>query len=130
MRKKLNLWMLAAILILATIFSSCTDNIDNSGSIVSEPVETAKQVQFWSKFEKWQNATTMEQAMEAWGRATAAGYNSLFSPVVKVVTGKAAWVMDKGMPIYYDYSALSLLSRKEGLDRHRAYRGGQPTAPV
>ena len=214
MRKKLNLWMLAAILTLATLFSSCTDNIDNSGSIVSEPVETAKQVQFWSKFEKWQtdsctmgddfymhmlhkfwwnpkdiypggminyagslqsdrvsamlssttdadvkilrdvcdaasadgttelqkaqemlksrvdelwqNATTMEQAMEAWGRATVAGYNVLFSPVVKVVTGKAAWVMDRGTPFYYDYGALSTLSSKEELDRQRAYRGGQP----
>ena len=214
MRKKLNLWMLAAILILATIFSSCTDNIDNSGSIVSEPVETAKQVQFWSKFEKWQtdsctlgddfymhmlhnfwwnpkdiypggmiayagdlqsnrvsemlssttdadvkilrdvcdaasedgstplqkaqemlkprvdelwqNATTMEQAMEAWGRATVAGYNSLFSPVVKVVTGQAAWVMEEGRPFYYDDRGLSQLGKQE-LEKRRAYRGGQPT---
>ena len=31
--------------------------------------------------ELWQNATTMEQAMEAWGRATAAGYNDSFAPV-------------------------------------------------
>ena len=214
MRKKLNLWILAAILILATIFSSCTDNIDNSGSIVSEPVETAKQVQFWSKFEKWQtdsctlgddfymhmlhnfwwnpkdiypggmiayagdlqsnrvsemlssttdadvkilrdvcdaasedgstplqkaqemlkprvdelwqNATTMEQAMEAWGRATVAGYNSLFSPVVKVVTGQAAWVMEEGRPFYYDERGLSQLGKQE-LEKRRAYRGGQPT---
>ena len=213
MRKKLNLWILAAILILATIFSSCTDNIDNSGSIVSEPVETAKQVQFWSKFEKWQtdsctlgddfymhmlhnfwwnpkdiypggmiayagdlqsnrvsemlssttdadvkilrdvcdaasedgstplqkaqemlkprvdelwqNATTMEQAMEAWGRATVAGYNSLFSPVVKVVTGQAAWVMEEGRPFYYDERGLSQLGKQE-LEKRRAYRGGQP----
>ena len=214
MRKKLNLWILAAILILATIFSSCTDNIDNSGSIVSEPVETAKQVQFWSKFEKWQtdsctlgddfymhmlhnfwwnpkdiypggmiayagdlqsnrvsemlssttdadvkilrdvcdaasedgstplqkaqemlkprvdelwqNATTMEQAMEAWGRATVAGYNSMFSPVVKVVTGQAAWVMEEGRPFYYDVRGLSQLGKQE-LEKRRAYRGGQPT---
>lgn len=214
MRKKLNLWILAAILILATIFSSCTDNIDNSGSIVSEPVETAKQVQFWSKFEKWQtdsctlgddfymhmlhnfwwnpkdiypggmiayagdlqsnrvsemlssttdadvkilrdvcdaasedgstplqkaqemlkprvdelwqNATTMEQAMEAWGRATVAGYNSMFSPVVKVVTGQAAWVMEEGRPFYYDERGLSQLGKQE-LEKRRAYRGGQPT---
>ena len=46
--------MLAAILTTAAMLSSCTDNLDNPGSIVSEPVETAKQVQFWSKFEKWQ----------------------------------------------------------------------------
>ena len=206
--------MLAAILTTAAMLSSCTDNLDNPGSIVSEPVETAKQVQFWSKFEKWQtdsctmgddfymhmlhnfwwnpkeiypggmltyaeslqsnrvsemlssttdadvkilrdvcdaasedgttpwqkaqemlkprvdelwqNATTMEQAMEAWGRATAAGYNILFSPVVKVVTGKAAWVMDEGIPFYYDVRALSALDSKQELERHRAYRGGQP----
>ncbi|MBR0180415.1 MAG: hypothetical protein IJQ04_01960 [Prevotella sp.] len=68
----------------------------------------------------------MEQAMEAWGRATAAGYNILFSPVVKVVTGKAAWVMDEGIPFYYDVRALSALDSKQELERHRAYRGGQP----
>lgn len=212
--KTFNQWMLAAILTTAAMLSSCTDNLDNPGSIVSEPVETAKQVQFWSKFEKWQtdsctmgddfymhmlhnfwwnpkeiypggmltyaeslqsnrvsemlssttdadvkilrdvcdaasedgttpwqkaqemlkprvdelwqNATTMEQAMEAWGRATAAGYNILFSPVVKVVTGKAAWVMDEGIPFYYDVRALSALDSKQELERHRAYRGGQP----
>ena len=206
--------MLAAILTSATMFSSCTDNMDNPGPDVINPVETAKQAQFWSKFdswqtdsctlgddfymhmlhnfwwnpneiypggmiayartfqsnrvskmlesstdadviilrdvcdptsedgstpwqkaqemlkprvdELWQNATTMEQAMEAWGRATAAGYNALFSPVVKVVTGKAAWVMDKGTPFYYDDSILMVLYGREGLERHRAYRGGQP----
>lgn len=206
--------MLAAILTTAAMLSSCTDNLDNPGSIVSEPVETAKQVQFWSKFEKWQtdsctlgddfymhmlhnfwwnpkdiypggmiayagdlqsnrvsemlssttdadvkilrdvcdaasedgstplqkaqemlkprvdelwqNATTMEQAMEAWGRATVAGYNSLFSPVVKVVTGQAAWVMEEGRPFYYDERGLSQLGKQE-LEKRRAYRGGQPT---
>ena len=205
--------MLAAILTSATMFSSCTDNMDNPGPDVIDTVETPKQVQFWSKFdswqtdsctlgddfymhmlhnfwwnpngiypggmipyardfqsnrvsemlesstdadviilrdvcdatsedgstpwqtaeemlkprvdELWQNATTMEQAMEAWGRATAAGYNVLFAPVVKVVTGKAAWVMDIGKPLYYDARALSVLYSKEGLERHRAYRGGQ-----
>jgi putative endopeptidase len=75
--------------------------------------------------ELWQNATTMEQAMEAWGRATVAGYNSLFSPVVKVVTGQAAWVMDEGRPFYYDDMALSQLGKQE-LEKRRAYRGGQP----
>ena len=75
--------------------------------------------------ELWQNATTMEQAMEAWGRATVAGYNSLFSPVVKVVTGQAAWVMDEGRPFYYDDRSLSQLGKQE-LEKHRAYRGGQP----
>ena len=75
--------------------------------------------------ELWQNATTMEQAMEAWGRATVAGYNSLFSPVVKVVTGQAAWVMDEGRPFYYDDRGLSQLGKQE-LEKRRAYRGGQP----
>ena len=75
--------------------------------------------------ELWQNATTMEQAMEAWGRTTVEGYNSLFSPVVKVVTGKAAWVMEKGRPFYYDERGLSQLGKQE-LERRRAYRGGQP----
>ena len=75
--------------------------------------------------ELWQNATTMEQAMEAWGRTTVEGYNSLFSPVVKVVTGKAAWVMEKGRPFYYDVRGLSQLGKQE-LERRRAYRGGQP----
>jgi len=211
--KKLNQWMFVAILTSATMFSSCVDNADNPATPVSEPVETAKQAQFWSKFDKWQtdsctlgndfymhllhnfwqnpidiypkgmipyarslqrirvtamesantdadvkilndvcekaseqgtisedkfleilnprveelwqNATTMEQAMEAWGRATAAGYNDIFAPIVKIVNGKAVWVMDELLPIYYDESDLSVLWNKNELERHRAYRGGQ-----
>jgi hypothetical protein len=161
--------MFVAILTSATMFSSCVDYVDNPVTPVPEPVETEKQAQFWSKFDKWQtdsctvgddfymhmlhnfwwnpkdiypnglssyaetlqknrvtameqdntdadlkilkdvcekasaectvseeelmetlnprveelwqNATTMEQAMEAWGRATAAGYNDSFAPV-------------------------------------------------
>jgi len=213
MQIKLNQWMLAAILTTAAMFFSCVDDIDNPVTPLQGLGETAKQAQFWSKFDKWQtdsctlgddfymhmlhnfwwnpkniypggmltyasdlqsdrvsemlssttdadvkilrdvcnaasedgstpwqkaqemlkprvdelwqNATTMEQAMEAWGRATVAGYNSLFSPVVKVVTGQAAWVMDEGRPFYYDDMALSQLGKQE-LEKRRAYRGGQP----
>ena len=213
MKKISKLWMLAAILTSATMFSSCVDNEDNPVTPVPEPVETAQQAQFWSKFDKWQtdsctvgddfymhllhnfwrnpidiypdgmiqyarslqidrvanmesantdadvkilkdvcdeasvegtvteqkfleilnprvdelwqNATTMEEAMEAWGRATVAGYNDLFAPVVKIVNGKAVWVLDECLPFYYDLNALSDLWSKQGLERHRAYRGGQ-----
>lgn len=209
--KKFSFWMLAAILTSATMFSSCVDNEDNPVTPVPEPVETAQQAQFWSKFDKWQtdsctvgddfymhilhnfwwnpkdiypdgmmdyaqslqrsrvtamesdntdadlkilndvcekasaeiylsekelaetlmprveelwqDATTMEQAMEAWGRATAAGYNDNFAPVVKIVNGKADWVMSDCLPVYYDETALSVLLSKQELERHRAYRG-------
>ena len=52
--KKLNQWMLVAILTSATMFSSCVDDADNPVPPVPEPVETAQQAQFWSKFDKWQ----------------------------------------------------------------------------
>ena len=54
MKKISKLWMLVAILTSATMFSSCIDNEDNPATPVSEPVETPKQAQFWSKFDKWQ----------------------------------------------------------------------------
>lgn len=75
--------------------------------------------------ELWQNATTMEQAMEAWGRATAAGYNNFFAPVPKIVGGKAEWVMSSCLPSYYDEDILSVLWSKQELERHRAYHGGK-----
>ena len=205
--------LFVAILISATLFSSCTDEADNPVTPVPEPVETEKQTQFWSKFDKWQtdsctvgddfymhmlhyfwwnpndiypdgmlnyaqerqlyrvmalelddtdadvkilndlckkasaesrvseedlieilsprveelwqNATTMEQAMEAWGRATAAGYNDNFAPVPKIVGGKPEWVMSECLPIYYDDSALLAIWEKQELERHYAYHGGQ-----
>jgi hypothetical protein len=48
--------------------------------------------------ELWQNATTMEQAMEALGRATMAGYNGRFEPIIEIVDGKPAWVVKEPMP--------------------------------
>ena len=52
---KTKLWMLVAILTSATMFSSCVDNMDNPAPTVDDYAgETAKQVQFWSKFDKWQ----------------------------------------------------------------------------
>lgn len=182
---KKNLFLMCAVIltVCGTMLSSCVANEDNPGAPVPEPVETGKQAQFWSKFDKWQtdictvgddfymhmlhnfwwnpidiypngmnnygaklqkdrvaamesnntdadlkilkdvcgkasvegkvteqelqeilnprveelwqNATTMEQAMEAWGRATAAGYNGRIAPVAKIVNGKAAWVMNE-----------------------------------
>jgi len=46
--------MFVAILTSATMFSSCVDYVDNPVTPVPEPVETEKQAQFWSKFDKWQ----------------------------------------------------------------------------
>ena len=101
------------------------DVCDAASGDGSTPLQKAQEMLKPRVDELWQNATTMEQAMEAWGRATVAGYNSLFSPVVKVVTGQAAWVMDEGRPFYYDDRSLSQLGKQE-LEKHRAYRGGQP----
>ena len=77
--------------------------------------------------ELWQNATTMEQAMEALGRFTVAGYNDFFMPIVKVVEGNPAWVMDTPYPFYYDNDALRPLYDKEEIRQHLGYRGGKPT---
>ena len=101
------------------------DVCDAASKDGSTPLQKAQEMLKPRVDELWQNATTMEQAMEAWGRATVAGYNSLFSPVVKVVTGQAAWVMDEGRPFYYDDRGLSQLGKQE-LEKRRAYRGGQP----
>ena len=101
------------------------DVCDAASEDGSTPLQKAQEMLKPRVDELWQNATTMEQAMEAWGRATVAGYNSLFSPVVKVVTGQAAWVMDEGRPFYYDDRSLSQLGKQE-LEKRRAYRGGQP----
>ena len=101
------------------------DVCDAASEDGSTPLQKAQEMLKPRVDELWQNATTMEQAMEAWGRATVAGYNSLFSPVVKVVTGQAAWVMDEGRPFYYDDRGLSQLGKQE-LEKRRAYRGGQP----
>ena len=101
------------------------DVCDAASKDGSTPLQKAQEMLKPRVDELWQNATTMEQAMEAWGRATVAGYNSLFSPVVKVVTGQAAWVMDEGRPFYYDDRSLSQLGKQE-LEKRRAYRGGQP----
>ena len=102
------------------------DVCDAASGDGSTPLQKAQEMLKPRVDELWQNATTMEQAMEAWGRATVAGYNSLFSPVVKVVTGQAAWVMEEGRPFYYDERGLSQLGKQE-LEKRRAYRGGQPT---
>ncbi|MBP3849598.1 MAG: hypothetical protein J6E43_02185 [Prevotella sp.] len=101
------------------------DVCDAASEDGSTPLQKAQEMLKPRVDELWQNATTMEQAMEAWGRATVAGYNSLFSPVVKVVTGQAAWVMEEGRPFYYDDRGLSQLGKQE-LEKRRAYRGGQP----
>ena len=76
--------------------------------------------------ELWQNATTMEQAMEALGRATMAGYNGRFEPIIEIVDGKPAWVVKEPMPFYYDARALSPLYDKHELSERLAYHGGQP----
>ena len=75
--------------------------------------------------EIWQNATTMEQAMEAFGRATALGYNNYLEPVIKIVDGKPTFAMDTPMPRYYDASNLGPLYSKVQLQERQAYRGGQ-----
>ena len=75
--------------------------------------------------EIWQNATTMEQAMEAFGRATALGYNNYLEPVIKIVDGKPTFAMDTPMPRYYDASTLGPLYSKVQLQERQAYRGGQ-----
>ncbi len=76
--------------------------------------------------EIWQNATTMEQAMEALGRATALGYSNCLEPVIKIVDGKPTFAMDTPFPRYYDASSLAPLYTKVQLQERQAYRGGQP----
>ena len=76
--------------------------------------------------EIWQGATTMEQAMEAFGRATAMGYNAELTPIVKIVDGKPAFTMDQALPAYYDLPGLRPLFSKAQLQERHAYRGGQP----
>ena len=76
--------------------------------------------------EIWQNATTMEQAMEALGRATALGYNNCVEPVIKIVDGKPTFALDTPMPRYYDASSLGPLYNKVQLQERQAFRGGQP----
>lgn len=76
--------------------------------------------------ELWQDATTMQQAMEALGRATAAGYNGLFEPVIEIVGGKPAWVINPPLPFYYDVRTLSVLFDKNEISDRLAYHGEQP----
>ena len=77
--------------------------------------------------EIWQNATTMEQAMEAFGRATALGYNNYLEPVIKIVDGKPTFALDMPMPRYYAASSLAPLYDKVQLQERQAYRGGRIT---
>jgi len=75
--------------------------------------------------ELWQGATTRDEAMQALGRAAAAGYIVSATPRVKIVDGKPAWVIDTDMPPYYSSRDLQTLELKKDLQMHRAYRGGQ-----
>lgn len=98
-------------------------NLTNMGKATDEEVDKMVDARL---SELWQNATTMEQAMEALGRFTVAGYNNFFEPIVKVVEGQPAWVIDIPYPFYYDFRDLmSILSKKE-IQHHLAYRGGKP----
>ena len=75
--------------------------------------------------EIWQKATTKEHAMEAFGRATALGYNNYLEPVIKIVDGKPTFALDAPMPRYYDASSFAPLYNKAQLQERQAYRGGQ-----
>lgn len=99
----------------------------NASTPEKEPTEAEMNEMVTTRLnEIWQNATTMEQAMEALGRATALGYNNYLEPVVKIVDGKPVFAMDTPMPRYYDASSFVPLYNKAQLQERQAYRGGQP----
>ena len=99
----------------------------NASTPEKEPTESEMNEMVNARLnEIWQGATTMEQAMEALGRATALGYNNYLEPVVKIVDGKPTFALDTPMPRYYDASNLGPLYSKVQLQERQAYRGGQP----